>query len=107
MKTPAELADGNQNGLRYRKEVQNMMKDPKMYYLQDELKREKICYCIKKYVTRLYGSHHITLWVAKNKNRTIFDLVTMSDLAYTVAVNKNGHEIWEQLNETQNSSGEE
>ncbi len=83
------------------------MKNPKVYHLQYELNRKKICYFIDKYVTRMYGSRHITLWAAKNKNRTIFDLVTMSDLAYTVAVIKNGHKIQEQLNETQNSFGEE
>jgi hypothetical protein len=83
-----------------------MMKNPKVSHLQDELNRKKTCYFINKYVTGFYGSDHITLWAAKNKNRTIFDLVTMSDLAYTVAVIKNGHEIWEQLNENRNSSGE-
>ncbi len=107
MKTPAELADGNQNELRYTKDVQNMMKNPKMYHLQDELNRKKICYFIDKYVTRLYGTRHITLWAAKNKNRMIFDLVTMWNLAYKVAVIKNGHEIWEQLNGIQNSSTKE
>ncbi len=71
------------------------------------MKRKKICYFIDKYVTRLYGSHHIQLWSAKNKNRTIFDLIKMSDLAYTVAVIENSHEIWEQLLERQHLSGEE
>jgi hypothetical protein len=71
-----------------------MMKNSKVYHLQDELNRKKICYFIDKYVTRLYGSCHITSWAAKNKNRTIFDVVTMSDLAHTVAVIKNGHEFW-------------
>jgi hypothetical protein len=79
MKIPAKLKDGNQNELRYTKDVQNMMKNPKVYHLQDEVSRKKICYFINKYVTRLYGSQHITLWAAKNKNRTIFELVTMSD----------------------------
>ncbi len=106
MKAPAKLVDCNQNELQYRKSVQNMMKNPKVYRLQDELNRKKICYFIDKYVTRLYGSHHITSWAAKNKNRTIFDLVTMSDLAYTVAVIKNGHETWKQLKENQNPLGE-
>ncbi len=84
-----------------------MMKNHKAYHLGDELKRKKICYFIDKYVTRLYGSHHIQLWAAKNKNRTIFDLIKMSDLAYTVAVIDNSHEIWEQLLEHQHLSGEE
>jgi hypothetical protein len=107
MKTPANLTDGNQNELQYTKDVQNTMKNPTVYHLQDELNRKKICYFIDKYVTMLYGSRHITLWVVKKKNRTILDLVTISYLAYTVVVIKNGHEIWEQLNETQNSLGEE
>ena len=87
MKTPAKLAEGvQQNELRYTKEVHNMMKNPKERHLRDELNRKKICYFIDKYVTRLYGSRHITWWAAQNKNKTIFDLVTMSDLAYTVAL---------------------
>ena len=84
-----------------------MMKNPKAYHLGDELKRKKICYFIDKYVTRLYGSRHIQSWSAKNKNRTIFDLIKMSDLAYTVVVIENSHEIWEQLLEHQHLVGEE
>ncbi len=85
-----------------------MMKNPKAYYhLGDELKRKKICYFINKYVTRLYGSRHIQQWSAKNKNRTIFELIKMSDLAYTVAVIENSHKIWEQLLEHQHLLGEE
>jgi hypothetical protein len=48
----------------------------------------------------MYGPHHITLWAAMNKNKTIFDLVTISDMTYMVAVIENGHEFWEQLHET-------
>jgi hypothetical protein len=44
------------------------------------MNRKKICYFIDKYVTRLYGSHHIQLWATKNQNRSIFDLIKMSDL---------------------------
>jgi hypothetical protein len=49
MKTPAILAACNQNELQYTKDVQNMMKNPKVYHLQDELNRKKICYFIDKY----------------------------------------------------------
>jgi hypothetical protein len=97
IKTPAELADGNENELQYTaKDVQSMMKNPKAYHLGDELNGRKICCFIDKSVTRLYGSSHIQWWAAKNKNRTIFDLIKISDLAYTVAVIENSHEIWEQ-----------
>jgi hypothetical protein len=100
------LADGDKNVLRYTaKDVQTMMKNPKACHLGEELNRNKICYFIDKYVTRLYGSRHIQSWAAKNKNRTIFDLIKMSDLACTVAVIENSHEIWEQNIET-NIGGE-
>jgi hypothetical protein len=108
MNTPAKLAErAQQNELQYTKEVHNMMRNPKERHLRDELNRKKICNLIDKYVTRLYGSQHITWWAAQNKNKTIFDLVTMSDLAYTVAVIENGHEIWDQLNEHRHLLGEE
>jgi hypothetical protein len=94
MKTPAKLADGDHNELRYTaKDVQTMMKNPKVLHLGDERNRKKICYFINKYVTRLYGSHHIQLGAAKNQNKTIFDLIKISDLANTVAVIENSHEI--------------
>jgi hypothetical protein len=75
------------------------MKNPKVFHLGDEMNRKKMCYFIDKYVARLHGSHHIQLWAAKNQIKTIFDLIKMSDLAYTVAVIENSHEIWEQCNE--------
>jgi hypothetical protein len=100
MKTPAELGDGDHNELRYMaKDVQTMMKNPTVFHLRDEMNRKKICYFIDKYVTRLYGSGHIKLWVAKNQNKTIFDLIKISGLVYTDAVIENSHEIWEQCNE--------
>ncbi len=101
------MADGDHNELWYTaKDVQTMMKNPKVFHLGDELNRKKICYFIDKYVTGLYGSHYIQLWAAKNQSRTIFDLIKMSDLAYTVAVIENRHEIWEQCNEGQHVSSE-
>jgi hypothetical protein len=101
------LADGDDNELRYTaKDVQSMMKNPKAYHLGDELKRKKICYFIDKYVTRLYGSRHIQSWAAKNKNKTIFDLIKISDLAYTVAVVENSHETWEKLLQHRHLSGD-
>ncbi len=85
-----------------------MMKNPKVMHVKDDLNRKKICSFINKYLTRMYGSHHITLWAAMNKNKTIFDLNTISDMAYMVAVIKNGHDFWEQLHESQLlSPGEE
>jgi hypothetical protein len=76
-----------------------MMKNPKVFHLGDEMNRKKICYFIDKYMTRLHGSRRIQLLAAKNQNKTIFDLIKISDLVYTVAVIENIHEIWEQSNE--------
>ncbi len=105
MKTTGKLADGDHNELQYMaKDVQTMMKNPKVFHLGDETNRKKICYFIDKFVTRLYGSCDIQLWATKNKNKTIFDFIKISDLAYTVAVIENSHEIWEQFNEGQNVS---
>ncbi len=87
-----------------------MMKYPTVYKLMLEENRLKICRFTYKYVTKFYGSCHITSWVAKNKNKTIFDLITVSDSAYSVAVIENGHEIWDQIAEaaeSQDSSIEE
>jgi hypothetical protein len=70
--------------------------EPKVFHLGDEMNRKKICNFIDKYVTRLYGSHHIQLWVDKNQNKTTFHLIKMSDLAYTVTVIENSHQIREQ-----------
>ncbi len=81
-----------------------MMKNPKVFHLGDEMIRKKICYFIDQYVTRLYVSRHIQLWATKNQNETIFDLIKISDLVYTVAVIENSHEIGEQCNEGQNVS---
>jgi hypothetical protein len=94
--------------LGHAKGVQNMMNNPKAMHLKDELNRKKNCPFIDKYVTRMYGSRHITSWAVMNKNKTIFDLVTISDMANMVAVIKNGHGFWEQLHENQFlASGEE
>jgi hypothetical protein len=76
-----------------------MMKYPTVYKLMLEENRLKICCFIDKHVTKFYGSRHITSWVAKNKNMTIFDLITMLNLAYSVAIIENGHEIWDQIAE--------
>jgi hypothetical protein len=85
-----------------------MMKNPKAMHLKDELKRKRICSFIDKFVTRMYGSCHIASWMAMNKNKTIFDLVTISDMAYMVVVIENGHEFWEHFHENQLlSPGEE
>jgi hypothetical protein len=42
-----------------------------------------------KYMSGLCGSHSIINWISKNKGRHFLDMVTMSDIACTVAVIEN------------------
>ena len=42
----------------------------------------------------------VSTWFAKNEGRTIFDLITMSDIAFAEAVIKNGHEKWDEMIDT-------
>jgi hypothetical protein len=64
----------------------------------------KKCRFVDKYVTRVYGTHTVSAWLTKNNGKTVFDMVTMSDIAYTVAVIENGHKKWD---ESINRSGGE
>ncbi len=43
----------------------------------------------------IYGTHLIIKWVTKNKGRQFLDMVTMSDIAYTVAVIENSYKAWD------------
>ena len=39
----------------------------------------------------------VSEWFTKNKGKTVFDMITRSDVAYTVAVIENGHKKWYEL----------
>jgi len=62
-----------------------------------------------KYVSGLYGSRSIIKWITKNKGKYFLDMVTMSDIAYTVlAVIENSYEAWDEEHDIQNAGeGEE
>ena len=56
----------------------------------------------------LYGSRSIINWITKNKGKYFLDMVTMSDIAYTVAVIENSYEAWDEEHDIQNAGeGEE
>ena len=48
-----------------------------------------------------YTVHVRLVHVAKIEGKTIFDQITMSDIAYTVVVIKNEHEMWDEMMGTQ------
>jgi hypothetical protein len=56
-----------------------------------------------KYVTGLYGSRSIINWITKNKGKHFLDMVTMSDIAYTVAVIENSYAAWDEEHEIDNA----
>ena len=82
--------------MRYTMDLHMMLTKPTPTHLFDAGNRMKICCFLDKYVTRLYGTRAVSAWFTKNKGKTIFDLVTMSDIAYTVAVIENGHDKWDE-----------
>lgn len=80
----------------YTLDFHKIVQEPKHQDLHDASVGMKICRFVDKYVTRLYGTRAISAWLNKNKGKTIFDMITMSDIAYTVAVIENGHDKWDE-----------
>ena len=58
--------------------------------------RNEIYLFVSKFVSRIYGIRMINAWLSKKKGSTFFDLMTMPDFAYTVAVLENSYEVWDQ-----------
>jgi hypothetical protein len=50
---------------------------------------------VDKFVSKIYGIRKINSWLSKKKGCTFFDLMTISDIAYTVAVLENSYEVWD------------
>ena len=82
--------------LKYTLDFHKIVEKPEYKDLIDNVVGMKICRFVDKYVTRVYGTCAISAWLTKNKGKTIFDMITMSDIAYTVAVIENGHEKWDE-----------
>ena len=70
--------------------------DPRTPMLQNEIKKKEIFLFVSKFVSRIYGMRMINAWLSKKKGSTFFDLMTISDFAYTVAVLENSYEVWNQ-----------
>ena len=73
------------------------MMRPRYFHLSDKLNRQTICHFVDKYVTELYGLRQIISWASTHKKMPIFDMITMSDIAYTVAMIENGHKLWDKM----------
>ena len=65
-----------------------------------------VCRFMDKYVTGLYGTRSIVNWITKNKGKHFLDMVTMSDIAYTLAVIENSYEAWDEEHGMNKKAGE-
>jgi hypothetical protein len=80
------------------KDVQELLVHPKEFKIIEE--RYKLMLTIfafvAKFVSRIYGICMINTWLSKKKGPTFSNLMTVSDIAYTVAVLENSYEVWDQ-----------
>jgi hypothetical protein len=75
------------------KEVRELLVNPKGIMLMDAGNMLTICAFVDKFVSKIYGIRKINTWLSKKKGCTFFDLITISDIAYTVAVLENSYEV--------------
>ena len=87
--------------------VREILVYPKNPNLQDEIKKKIIFVFVSKFVSKIYGVCMINAWLSKKKGCTFFDMMTMSDFAYTVAVLENSYEVWDQEIKKENMTSTE
>ena len=51
---------------------------------------------IDKYVKLAVGGHFIAKWMKMNRNKTLLDKLTSSDIAYTILICENSKEVWDE-----------
>jgi hypothetical protein len=78
------------------KDVRELLVCPKEFKITEEGYKLMIFAFVAKIVSRIYGIRMINTWLNKKKGPTFFDLMTISDIAYTVAVLENTYEVWDQ-----------
>ncbi len=77
------------------KDVQELLVQPRESMIVDRGNKLTIFAFVVKFVSRIHGIHMINKWLSKKKGSTFFDLMIMSDIAYTVAVLENSYEVWD------------
>jgi hypothetical protein len=73
-----------------------LLVQPRELKIVDKGNKLTIFAFVAKFVSRIYGICAINTWLSKKMGSTFFDLMTMSDIAYTVAVLENSYEVWDQ-----------
>jgi hypothetical protein len=82
--------------------MRDLLVNPTPLQLMDKQSKDKIFYFLAKFVSRLYGTRTIAKWMSKKKGASFFDMITMLDIAYTIAVVENSYEYWDQCFELKN-----
>ena len=62
----------------------------------DESALEPVCRFLGKYVKYLHGENAIKKYVDINKGRTFLDMLTPSNVAYSISIVKNNEEVWKE-----------
>ena len=70
-------------------------------------KKKIVCHFVERYVSRLYGVRAIQAWSNKNKGLHFFQMFTMSDVAYTLAVIDNGYAAWDKIHDKSARQGQD
>jgi hypothetical protein len=78
------------------KDIRELLVCPKEFKIIEEGYKLMIFAFVAKFVSRIYGVPMINPWLSKKKGSPCFNLMTISDIAYTVAVLENSYEVWEQ-----------
>jgi hypothetical protein len=78
------------------KDIQELLVQPRDLKIVDEGNKLTNFTFVAKFVSRIYGICTINTWLSKKKGSTFFDLMTVSDISYTVAILENSYEVWDQ-----------
>ncbi len=87
--------------------MRDLLVNPTPLQLMDKPNKDEIFHFLAKFVSRLYGTRTIAKWMSKKKGASFFDMITMSDKAYTIAVVENSYEYWDQCFELKKMSDED
>jgi hypothetical protein len=77
------------------KVVRELLVCPKEFKIIEEDYKLTIFAFVVKFITRIYVIRMINMWSSKMKGSPFFNLMTTSDIAYTVAVLENSYEVWD------------
>jgi hypothetical protein len=77
-------------------DVQELLVRPKEFKIIEEGCKLMIFAFVARFISRIYGIRMINTWLSNKKGPTFFDLMTISDIAYTVTVLENSYEVWGQ-----------